>query len=92
MHEPTGKDQLEDGWTQADLEYWSDRLGNMALSQTNNTKLEHVTSFRERRDRMLIMSASKRFPLTRQLEDIVTCTPQTLAGRQQETVERIAQY
>jgi hypothetical protein len=64
----------------------------MALSQTNNTKLEHVTSFRERRDRMLTMSASKRFPLTRQLEDIVTCTPQTLAGRQQETVELIAQY
>ncbi len=92
MPEPTGKDRLEDGWTQADLEYWSDRLGNMALSQTNNTKLEHVTSFRERRDRMLTMSASKRFPLTRQLEDIVTCTPQTLAGRQQETVELIAQY
>lgn len=92
MPEPTGKDKLEDGWTQADLEYWSDRLGNMALSQTNNTKLGRVTSFGDRRDRMLTMSASKRFPLTRQLEDIVTCTPQTLAGRQQETVELIAQY
>ncbi|MEJ5921730.1 GmrSD restriction endonuclease domain-containing protein [Bifidobacterium thermophilum] len=92
MPEPTGKDDLEASWTQADLEYWAERLGNMALSQSSDERMSGFTTFAQRRASMLALTISQQFPLTRELEDIGTCTPQTLAARQRDTIALIARY
>lgn len=92
MPEPTGKDDLEASWTQSDLEYWAERLGNMALSQSSDERMSKFTTFEQRRACMLALAISQQFPLTRELEDIGTCTPQTLAARQRDIIALIAQY
>lgn len=79
-------------WPESIRDHWVDRLGNLALSQVNESKLEPLDSFSERRDRMLAQSGSRRFPLSAQLADIRELTPQMLNERQDMMVRLIAEH
>lgn len=54
--------------------------------------MKSLQTFAERRDRMLLSASSKRFPLTDRLGSIAECTPETLHGRQDETIRLIAEF
>lgn len=79
-------------WPESIRDHWVDRIGNLALSQTNETKMEQLDGFSSRRDRILSQSGARRFPLSEQLADIQELTPETLNDRQNTTVRLIAQY
>ena len=89
--------QVRDGspfasWPEAERDRWTDRIGNLVLTQANERQLSTLTSYGDRRDRMLLSSSSRRFPLTAQLADIAELTPDTLRWRQEETVRLLAEY
>lgn len=79
-------------WPENVRDYWSDRIGNLVLSQANENQLDKLSAYAQRRERMLLSSSSRSFPLTAQLADIAEMTPETLQWRQDETVRLIAEY
>ena len=79
-------------WPESVRDHWTNRIGNLALSQANENQVAPLATFAQRRDRMLLSASSKRFPLTAELADIAECTPQTLQYRQDETVRLIADH
>ena len=79
-------------WPESVRDHWTNRIGNLALSQANENQVAPLVTFAQRRDRMLLSASSKRFPLTAELADIAECTPQTLQYRQDETVRLIADH
>lgn len=79
-------------WPESTRDYWANRIGNLALSQANESQVAPLNTYAERRDRMLLSASSRRFPLTAELADIAECTPQTLQYRQEETVRLIAEH
>ena len=92
MPEQVASDSSFATWPEATRDHWANRIGNLALSQANDKQIAELASYEDRRDRMLLSSSSKRFPLTAELADIADCTPQTLQYRQDETVRLIADY
>lgn len=68
------------------------RIGNLVLSQANETQVAPLATYAQRRDRMLLSASSRRFPLTAELANIAECTPQTLQYRQDEMVRLIADH
>ncbi|WP_288268024.1 DUF262 domain-containing protein [uncultured Bifidobacterium sp.] len=79
-------------WPESVRDHWTNRIGNLALSQANEKQVAPLSTFTQRRDRMLLSASSKRFPLTAELADIAECTPQTLQYRQDEAVRLIADH
>ena len=79
-------------WPESVRDHWTNRIGNLALSQANENQVAPLATFAQRRDRMLLSASSKRFPLTAELANIAECTPQTLQYRQDETVRLIADH
>ena len=71
---------------------WANRIGNLVLSQANETQVAPLATYAQRRDRMLLSASSRRFPLTAELANIAECTPQTLQYRQDEMVRLIADH
>lgn len=86
------KDSPFAAWPESVRDFWSARIGNLALTQTNEQQLSPLRTFGERRDRMLMSASSRRFPLTEQLANIDECTPKTLQWRQDETIRLIAEF
>ncbi|MBW3078846.1 GmrSD restriction endonuclease domain-containing protein [Bifidobacterium simiiventris] len=79
-------------WSQEAHDYWMYRLGNMALVQGGEDQLDKLAEYDRRRERMLMRSDSRRFPLTRELADFAECTPAMMQHRQEETIRLIAEY
>ncbi|OZG64083.1 hypothetical protein BHAP_1250 [Bifidobacterium hapali] len=79
-------------WSQDEHDYWMYRLGNMTLVQGGEDQMDKLVEFDRRRERILMRSDSRRFPLTRQLSDFAECTPAMLKHRQEETIRLIAEY
>lgn len=86
------KDSPFAAWPESVRDFWSARIGNLALTQANEQQLTPLQTFKERRDRMLMSASSKRFPLTEQLAHIDGCTAKTLQWRQDETIRLIAEF
>lgn len=86
------KDSPFAAWPESVRDFWSARIGNLALTQANEQQLTPLQTFKERRDRMLMSASSKRFPLTEQLAHIDDCTAKTLQWRQDETIRLIAEF
>ena len=79
-------------WPEPVRDHWTNRIGNLALSQANENQIAPLATYAQRRDRMLLSASSRRFPLTAELAGIAECTPQTLQYRQDETVRLIADH
>lgn len=79
-------------WPESTRDYWTDRLGNLVLSQANDKQMKRLNTYADRRNRILLSNSSKRFPLTAQLADINEFTPETLQWRQDAMVKLIADY
>ena len=79
-------------WSQDDHDYWMPRLGNMVLVQGDPKQLDPYAEYEDRRERILLKTDSKRFPLTKQLSDFGACTPEMLARRQETTIRLIAEH
>lgn len=79
-------------WSPEQHDHWLYRLGNLALVQGTEEQLDKFNEFASRRDRMLMRSDSRRFPLTNELKDYNDCTPSLLEKRQTETVRLIVDY
>lgn len=79
-------------WPESLRDFWSSRIGNLVLTQANEQQLAPLQTFKERRDRMLLSSSSRRFPLTEKLGHIEELTAKTLQWRQDETVRLIAEF
>lgn len=79
-------------WPEAVRDHWADRIGNLVLTQANETQLARLTTYDARRDRLLMSASSRRFPLTAQLKDVAELTPATLEARQEETVRLLADF
>lgn len=92
LPERVGRTSSFASWPESVRDYWVDRIGNMVLSQTNGRQLDKFDGYADRRDRLLLSSSSRRFPLTAQLSDIAELSPETLRRRQEETVRLIAEY
>ena len=73
-------------WPESVRDHWANRIGNLVLSQANETQVAPLATYAQRRDRMLLSASSRRFPLTAELANIAECTPQTLQYRQDEMV------
>lgn len=86
------KDSPFAAWPESVRDFWSDRIGNLVLTQAHEDQMKSLQTFAERRDRMLLSASSKRFPLTDRLGSIAECTPETLHGRQDETIRLIAEF
>lgn len=78
-------------WPADICDFWSERIGNLTLTQAGAKTVEPLEDFQARRARILADPTSRRFPLTAQLEDLAQLTPEALERRQQETVTLIAQ-
>lgn len=79
-------------WPESVRDHWANRIGNLVLSQANETQVAPLATYAQRRDRMLLSASSRRFPLTAELANIAECTPQTLQYRQDEMVRLIADH
>ncbi|MBM6699505.1 DUF262 domain-containing protein [Bifidobacterium pullorum subsp. saeculare] len=79
-------------WPEAERDRWTDRIGNLVLTQANESQLAQLTTYAARRDRLLMSASSRRFPLTARLKDIAELTPATLEARQEETVRLLADF
>lgn len=86
------KDSPFAAWPESVRDFWTDRIGNLVLTQAHEDQLKSLQTFEERRDRMLMSASSKRFPLTEQLAHIDDCTAKTLQWRQDETIRLIAEF
>lgn len=86
------KDSPFAAWPESVRDFWSDRIGNLVLTQAHEDQMKSLQTFAERRDRMLLPASSRRFPLTDRLGSIAECTPETLHGRQDETIRLIAEF
>ena len=86
------KDSPFAAWPESVRDFWTDRIGNLVLTQAHEDQLKSLQTFEERRDRMLLSASSRRFPLTDRLGSIAECTPETLRGRQDETIRLIAEF
>ena len=90
--ERVAKDSPFAAWPESLRDFWSARIGNLVLTQANEQQLAPLQTFKERRDRMLLSSSSRRFPLTEGLGHIEELTAKTLQWRQDETVRLIAEF
>lgn len=79
-------------WPESVRDHWTDRIGNLVLTQASERLMAPLTTYETRRDRMLTAASSRRFPLTAQLKDVAELTPETLRFRQEETVRLIADF
>ncbi len=92
LPEQVGKTSDFAAWSETARDHWTNRIGNLALTQANESQMAPLSAYAQRRDRMLLSASSRRFPLTAELGDIAECTPQTLQCRQDETIRLIADH